>query len=45
MVSYQCMECRKSVEGALVKKRVRCPYCGNKILNKQRMLHVVVEAV
>ncbi len=44
MVAYQCLECQKSVPGETVKKRVRCPFCGTKVLYKPRVTNVVVEA-
>ena len=36
MVSYKCFECNKKVTDSYVKKRVRCPYCGSKVLFKPR---------
>ncbi|HIH38220.1 DNA-directed RNA polymerase subunit P [Candidatus Woesearchaeota archaeon] len=36
MVSYKCFECNKKVADSYVKKRVRCPYCGSKVLFKPR---------
>ncbi|MDK2849572.1 MAG: DNA-directed polymerase subunit [Candidatus Woesearchaeota archaeon] len=34
MVEYKCFICGKIVPYELVRKRVRCPYCGSKILYK-----------
>jgi len=45
MVNYMCIECQKEVSHELVKKRVRCPYCGSKILYKPRLKSTIVEAV
>lgn len=45
MVSYKCIECQKEVKWETVKKRVRCPYCGSKILYKPRTTSSVVEAI
>lgn len=36
MVEYKCFECGKKVDQSYVKKKVRCPYCGSKILFKAR---------
>ena len=45
MVSYTCLDCQKEIKSELVKKRVRCPYCGSKILYKPRVTSAVVEAI
>lgn len=36
MPAYKCLNCRKEVSTEDVKKRVRCPYCGYRILIKVR---------
>lgn len=33
---YVCFDCGKKVEDEYLKTRVRCPYCGGKILYKDR---------
>ncbi|MBI4017575.1 MAG: DNA-directed RNA polymerase subunit P [Candidatus Aenigmarchaeota archaeon] len=33
---YKCLNCRKEVSVEDLKKRVRCPYCGYRILSKVR---------
>ncbi|QQG39941.1 MAG: DNA-directed RNA polymerase subunit P [Candidatus Aenigmatarchaeota archaeon] len=33
---YKCLSCRKEISTEDVKKRVRCPYCGYRILVKTR---------
>ncbi|MFH0962201.1 MAG: DNA-directed RNA polymerase subunit P [archaeon] len=33
---YKCMKCGKEVALDSNEKRIRCPYCGYKILVKQR---------
>jgi len=43
MVKYKCFECNKKVE--LTGRRVRCPYCGSKILFKQRTSITKVKAI
>jgi len=45
MVSYHCMDCQKEIKHELVKKRVRCPYCGSKIVYKPRTTSTVVDAI
>lgn len=45
MVVYKCIECQKEVKHEAVKKRVRCLYCGSKILYKPRTTNTIVEAV
>ncbi len=45
MVIYNCLECQKEVGSETVKKRVRCPYCGSKILYKPKVTHAMVDAV
>ncbi len=45
MVNYMCLECQKEIKHETVKKRVRCPYCGSKILYKQRTTSTLAEAV
>ncbi|MFH1174325.1 MAG: DNA-directed RNA polymerase subunit P [archaeon] len=36
MVEYKCFNCSKPVADTYIKKRVRCPYCGSRILFKTR---------
>lgn len=36
MVEYLCTNCRRKVDYKLIQKKVKCPYCGNKILIKVR---------
>jgi len=45
MVIYKCFNCDKIVKDEYVKKRVRCPYCGSKILFKPRVTSSKVKAV
>ena len=42
---YVCIKCSKPIKLEYVKKRVRCPYCGSKILYKPKVISSVVEAV
>jgi DNA-directed RNA polymerase subunit RPC12/RpoP len=44
MVEYRCFQCNKIVNHDYVKKRVRCPYCGSKIIFKQRTATTKIKA-
>ncbi|MBT4174129.1 DNA-directed RNA polymerase subunit P [archaeon] len=45
MVSYKCFNCSKEIKSDLTRKKVRCPYCGSKILDKPRTVKTSVEAI
>ena len=45
MVAYRCFDCGRDVPENLVRRRVRCPYCGGKILYKPRLRITRVKAV
>ena len=45
MVCYRCLTCQKEVESDQVKRRIRCPYCGAKILYKPRNITTNIEAI
>ena len=45
MVKYVCLKCAKNVKPEYVRKRVRCPYCGSKILYKPKTIQTTVEAI
>ena len=34
-MDYVCLNCKKIIDGESVKKRIRCPFCGSKILVKK----------
>lgn len=44
MVEYKCFDCGKKVAEDYVRKKVRCPYCGSKILYKSRRTSAMVKA-
>ncbi|MBU0979982.1 MAG: DNA-directed RNA polymerase subunit P [Nanoarchaeota archaeon] len=44
MISYKCFKCDKKVSDEFLRKRVRCPYCGSKIIFKQRTSVTKVKA-
>jgi DNA-directed RNA polymerase subunit P len=37
MVLYKCFNCNKEIEDDDLRKKIRCPYCGSKMLFKPRM--------
>ena len=41
---YICFSCLKQVDEEYTKSRVRCPYCGGKVLMKDRLVPVHVKA-
>lgn len=45
MRAYKCFDCGASVKFDYLKKKVRCPYCGKKILYKVRSVSTTVKAV
>lgn len=44
MVEYKCFDCDKEIPENMMRKRVRCPYCGSKILFKPRSVSTKVKA-
>lgn len=44
MVLYRCFDCRKEVKDDYIKRKVRCPFCGSKILYKARTVASKVKA-
>ncbi|MDP7140776.1 MAG: DNA-directed RNA polymerase subunit P [Candidatus Woesearchaeota archaeon] len=44
MVKYKCFYCDKNTSLEMLRKRVRCPYCGSKILYKPRTTKTKVKA-
>lgn len=36
MADYRCFDCRKDVDPTYLKKKIRCPYCGSKMIFKPR---------
>lgn len=45
MTRYTCFSCERKISKDLMGKRIRCPYCGNKIIYKSRTATTKVEAV
>jgi len=44
MAQYKCLICDKTIKKEYIKKRVRCPYCGSRILHKPRNVSTTVKA-
>ena len=44
MVVHKCFDCGKVIKAEYLKKKVRCPYCGSKILFKPRVISSTVKA-
>ncbi|HLD02540.1 MAG TPA: DNA-directed RNA polymerase subunit P [Candidatus Nanoarchaeia archaeon] len=44
MATYKCFDCGKVVKKEYLKKKIRCPYCGSKILFKPRTATTTVIA-
>lgn len=38
---YKCLSCGKEIEMDQVKDKIRCPYCGYKIISKSRPKTIV----
>jgi DNA-directed RNA polymerase subunit RPC12/RpoP len=41
MTEYVCLNCAKMMDWDQIKERVRCPYCGYRIVEKARPKTVV----
>jgi DNA-directed RNA polymerase subunit RPC12/RpoP len=44
MAEYKCFFCNKTIAGDTIRKRVRCLYCGGKVLFKPRTVVTKVKA-
>ncbi len=44
MTAYKCFQCGKKIKEEHVKKKIRCPYCGSKLIFKPRNKIVDVKA-
>ncbi len=44
MASYKCFSCEREVKMDYVRKKIRCPYCGSKVLYKVRTVPATVKA-
>lgn len=44
MVTYKCFNCNKKISPEHLRKRIRCLYCGSKMLFKPRTTITKVKA-
>ncbi|RME52957.1 DNA-directed RNA polymerase subunit P [Candidatus Woesearchaeota archaeon] len=44
MSNYKCFQCNKVIKDMHIKRRVRCVYCGSKIVFKERSTATTVVA-
>ena len=44
MVLYKCFNCNQKVDDVYIRKRIRCPRCGSKIIYKPRTTLTKVKA-
>ncbi|MBU0472474.1 MAG: DNA-directed RNA polymerase subunit P [Nanoarchaeota archaeon] len=44
MSAYKCFNCNKTISDTQIRKRVRCLYCGSKIIFKERETTTKVKA-
>lgn len=44
MTIYKCFNCENQIKKEYIKKKIRCPYCGGKILYKPRTVTTEVKA-
>ena len=44
MVRYKCFSCNHKISDETLGKRIRCPYCGSKMLFKSRSTITKVKA-
>ncbi len=45
MSELKCFNCEKVVKQDYIKKKIRCPYCGSKVLFKPRTVTKKVKAM
>ena len=44
MTAYKCFNCGKTIKDTHIKRRVRCVYCGSKIIYKERTTITTIKA-
>jgi DNA-directed RNA polymerase subunit RPC12/RpoP len=44
MSEYRCFFCKKAISADNIKRRVRCIYCGSKIIFKSRSTNTKIKA-
>ncbi|MBW3023209.1 DNA-directed RNA polymerase subunit P [Candidatus Woesearchaeota archaeon] len=43
-MEFKCLQCDKKVGEDYLRKKIRCPYCGSKVLFKPRTMSTKVKA-
>jgi len=44
MAQYKCINCNRIIKQEYMKKNIRCPYCGSKILFKANTVSTTIKA-
>jgi DNA-directed RNA polymerase subunit P len=44
MALHKCFECDREIKAEYIKKKIRCPYCGSKILYKPKVVSTTFKA-
>jgi len=44
MAEYRCFDCNKAIQDTSIRRRIRCPYCGSKMLFKPRTAPTKIKA-
>ncbi|MBS3112574.1 DNA-directed RNA polymerase subunit P [Candidatus Woesearchaeota archaeon] len=44
MAEYKCFQCDKTISPDYLRKKIRCPYCGSKMLFKPTVLTTKIKA-
>jgi len=45
MAIYECLLCKKEIKSEDVKRKIRCQYCGSKLLIKSKTVNSLAEAI
>ena len=45
MAGYNCFNCKREVKSDITRKKIRCPYCGSKMLIKPTSVATKVPAI
>lgn len=41
MIMYKCLKCAKEIKSEELKERIRCPFCGYRIVLKKKPKKVI----
>ncbi len=45
MTNYKCFQCQKDINEEHIRSRVRCIYCGSRVLYKERSVTTKIKAI